>query len=82
MTEIRIKWWSPKYWRAVRLEGRRLSRDQRDGHGWIWIRSESVAECYRCGDRITAMPADSHLALNRPEFELIKGHYLNEEGLL
>jgi hypothetical protein len=81
VTEINIKLFSWKYWREVRRESRRLKVDRREGHGWIWIRAEEIAECYRCGNRVVHQPANSQLVFDRTEFELAKCHFLSEEGL-
>jgi len=72
---------SPKFWREVRAEKKRLRRDRLLGHFWLWILSEDIGECFRCGDRtdkLVALDTFSFVA-DREEFEKEKAWRREEE---
>jgi hypothetical protein len=75
---------SPAFWRDVRREKRRLRFDQEQGHAWIWITSENLAECARCGDRTPTIDlgADLRFVADRDVFEERRESLLRREGLL
>jgi len=71
---------SLKFWGEVRRERRRLKRDRKLGHGWIWIESENLGECYRCGDRSPSLTTgEFRIAPDRDGFDYLKERLLAEE---
>jgi len=72
---------SPKFWREVRREKRRLKRDRKLGHGWIWMMSKNLGECFRCGDRTDRIVAgdDVRFVSSWEEFEDLRDRLLKEE---
>jgi hypothetical protein len=74
---------SPAFWRSVRKEKRRLRRDQKRGHSWIWIESENLGECARCGDRTDAIRAGDmfYFVADREVFEERRKIILKAERL-
>lgn len=72
---------SLRFWRQVRRERRRLQRDRHLGHFWLWIASENLAECFRCGDRTDRLVATDSFKFvrDREEFDELRDRLLREE---